>query len=65
MQAYQSFYPEDKPLFGFLTWRVILGLSLDHIYTAPYFLGLLLLLAFTLVACSTTRQWPMVRVAQR
>lgn len=45
--------------------RWIDALQLDRIYTAPYYLALLALLAASLAACSTTTQWPMVKVAQR
>jgi len=50
---------------GFVDWRLIQALQLDHIYTAGYFLGLLGLLAASLAACTATRQWPAVRVARR
>ncbi|KAL2635224.1 hypothetical protein R1flu_006703 [Riccia fluitans] len=64
-QFYFDAYPEDKPLFGFLTWRTILDYDLDHIYSSWYYLGLILLLAASLIACSSTRQLPMVKVARR
>lgn len=64
-QYYFEKYPEDNPAFGFLTWRWVLGLCLDHVYTAPYFLGLCILLAASLMACTTTTQLPMVKVARR
>lgn len=52
-------------MLGFLDYHVILGSQLDHIYTAPYFVGLLGLLAASLAACTYTRQLPMVRVAKK
>eukprot|EP01018_Ginkgo_biloba_P031966 Gb_26769 [translate_table: standard] len=64
-EYYFQRYPEDHPVLGFLTWRWVLGLNLDHVYTAPYFLGLLVLLAASLMACTTTTQFPMVKVARR
>lgn len=64
-QYYFEKYPEDNPAFGFLTWRWVLGLCLDHVYTAPYFLGLCIFLAASLMACTTTTQLPMVKVARR
>jgi cytochrome c biogenesis protein len=64
-EYYFQNYSDGKPVLGFLTWQWVLGLSFDHIYTAPYFLGLLLLLAFSLVACTSSRQLPMVKVARR
>ena len=43
---YKENYSELKPLFGFLTWKVITFLSLDRIYTAWWFLLLLFLFHF-------------------
>eukprot|EP00271_Cylindrocystis_brebissonii_P005528 TRINITY_DN17608_c0_g1_i1.p1 TRINITY_DN17608_c0_g1~~TRINITY_DN17608_c0_g1_i1.p1 ORF type:complete len:607 (+),score=132.82 TRINITY_DN17608_c0_g1_i1:382-2202(+) len=63
--AYLVDYPEEHPVLGFLTGRLLLALGLDHIFSTPYFLGLLLLLAASLMACSSTRQWPQLKVARR
>ncbi|KAK9803576.1 hypothetical protein WJX72_001425 [[Myrmecia] bisecta] len=65
-----EFYVENYPdgpskVLGFLTYRWIYALELDHIYTASYFLALMALLAASLAACTSTRQWPMVKVARR
>ena len=59
-------YPDgpDK-VAGFVDYHLIELLQWDHIYTAPYFLALLALLGASLAACTSTRQWPMVRVARR
>jgi len=62
---YQAHYPEHPALFGFLTWRVILNLGLDHVYRTPWFLAILILFGSSLAACSLTRQWPMLKVARR
>jgi len=63
---YLAKYPEDGPkLYGIFTGSVIWTMQWDHIYTANYFLGLLALLAASLTACTTTTQWPAVKVAQR
>ena len=48
-----------------MDYHLIELLQWDHIYTAPYFLALLALLGASLAACTSTRQWPMVRVARR
>lgn len=42
-------------VLGFLTYDIIFKLHLDQIYTAPYFLGLMALLAASLAACTSTR----------
>ena len=60
-QSHAASLAEDK----WLNFRLIWALQFDHIYTANYFLALMALLAASLAACSTTRQWPMVKVARR
>ncbi|KAG2534938.1 hypothetical protein PVAP13_9NG075400 [Panicum virgatum] len=58
-------FPEDNPVFGFITWRWILTPGFDHMFSSPVFLGLLALLALSLMACTYTTQLPMVKVARR
>ena len=66
LEWYQQNYPDGaQNILGFLTWRWILALQLDHIYTASYFLALMALLGASLAACTSTRQVPMVKVARR
>ncbi|CAI5958094.1 unnamed protein product [Closterium sp. NIES-65] len=48
-----------------LSWQVVLALGFDHVYSSPLFLSLLLLLAASLAACTSVRQLPMLKVAQR
>ena len=66
VQFYQDAYPAGAhKVLGFLTYQWIFALQWDHIYTAPYFLGLMALLGASLAACTSTRQLPMIRVARR
>nr|AKF43168.1 cytochrome c biogenesis protein [Geranium incanum] len=58
-------YPEDHPVLGFFTWRWILTLGFDHMFSSPVFLGLLVLLGTSLMACTYTTQIPIVKVARR
>lgn len=58
-------YPEDNPVLGFFTWGWILTLGFDHMFSSPVFLGMLALLAASLMACTYTTQIPLVRVARR
>lgn len=67
-----DFYIENYPdvagvpkVLGFLTYDLLLWLQLDHIYTADYFYLMIGLLGACLAACTYTRQWPAVKVAQR
>lgn len=58
---YQANYPEQPALFGFLTWKVILSLGLDHVYRTWWFLALLILFGASLTTCTFQRQLPALR----
>jgi cytochrome c biogenesis protein len=58
---YKENYPTDKPLFGFLTWKLVTFLNLDHLYTAWWFLVILFLFAGSLIACTFTTQLPSIK----
>ncbi len=62
---YQSNYPEHPALFGFLTWKVIQVVGLDHVYRTWWFLALLIFLGSSLTACTFTRQFPALTAARR
>ncbi|BAZ32084.1 ResB family protein [Cylindrospermum sp. NIES-4074] len=62
---YQANYPEHPALFGFLSWKVIQVVGLDHVYRTWWFLGLLILFGTSLTACTFTRQLPALKTAQR
>jgi cytochrome c biogenesis protein len=62
---YQTNYPEHPALFGFLTWKVIQVVGLDHVYRTWWFLALLVLFGTSLTACTFTRQLPALKAAQR
>ncbi len=62
---YQANYPEQPALFGFLTWKVILTVGLDHVYRTWWFLALLILFGTSLTACTFTRQFPALIAARR
>jgi len=62
---YQANYPEDPALFGFLSWKVILGIGLNQVYRTWWFLTLLILFGASLTACTFTRQMPALKAANR
>ena len=62
---YQANYPENPALFGFLTWKVLLFLGLDHVYRTWWFLSLLVVFGSSLTACSFTRQIPTLKASRR
>jgi cytochrome c biogenesis protein len=65
LEFYQTSYPEDPALFGFLSWKVILISGLDHVYRTWWFLALLILFGASLTACTFTRQFPALGAAQK
>ena len=65
LQFYQENYPEDPALFGFLSWKILLILELNHVYTSWWFLSLLVLFGSSLTACTFTRQFPALKAARR
>ncbi|MEL7034120.1 MAG: cytochrome c biogenesis protein [Cyanobacteria bacterium J06592_8] len=65
IEFYQQNYPESPALFGFLTWKVIILLGLDHVYRTWWFLTLLLVFGSSLIACTFTRQLPNLKSARR
>ncbi|HEY9861750.1 MAG TPA: cytochrome c biogenesis protein ResB, partial [Candidatus Obscuribacterales bacterium] len=62
---YQANYPEDPALFGFLTWKVLLTVGLDHVYRTWWFLTILILFGGSLTACTFTRQFPALKAARQ
>ncbi|MDV3002386.1 MAG: Cytochrome c biogenesis protein CcsB [Chroococcopsis gigantea SAG 12.99] len=63
LSFYQANYPENPALFGFLSWKVILGLGLNHVYSTSWYLSLLVLFGTSLTACTFTRQFPALKAA--
>jgi len=64
LEFYQANYPEDPALFGFLTWKVLLLIGLDHVYRTWWFLSILILFGTSLTACTFTRQLPALKAAR-
>jgi cytochrome c biogenesis protein len=62
---YQSNYPEHPALFGFLTWKVIQVVGLDHVYRTWWYLGLLAFFGISLATCTFTTQLPALKSARR
>ena len=62
LEYYQEIYPINKPIYGFITWKTIIFLGLDHVYINWWFLILLLILSISLVSCTFTRQFPSFKI---
>ncbi|OCR02439.1 cytochrome C biogenesis protein CcsB [Oscillatoriales cyanobacterium USR001] len=64
VEFYQTNYPENPALFGFLTWKVLLIIGLDRVYHTWWFLSILILFGTSLTACTFTRQFPALKSAR-
>ena len=58
---YKENYPENNPLLGLITWKVITFLNLDTVYTSWWFLTILFLFVSSLLACTLTTQLPSLK----
>ena len=61
---YELNYPLNKPLFGFLSSKVILSLGLDQVYQAWWFIAIIILFGSSLISCTFSRQLPSLKLAQ-
>ena len=62
---YQQNYPENTPVLGFITWKLLILFSLDHIYTSYWFSAILFLFALSLLSCTLSVQLPVLRRLRR
>jgi cytochrome c biogenesis protein len=58
LSFYQLNYPTSSPIYGWIDWKIIFALGLDHIYRTWWFFSLLFILAICLISCTLTRQFP-------
>jgi cytochrome c biogenesis protein len=58
---YKENYPELYPMFGFLTWKLILFLNWDKIYKSWFFFFVLFIFGSSLLACTFTTQIPSIK----
>lgn len=65
LSFYQQNYPLNKPILGFLNWKLISFLNLDHIYTSIWFLFLMSIFGMSLLSCTLTVQLPVLRRLRR
>lgn len=60
---YEINYPDNKPILGILKSDIIISLGLDHIYSTPWFILLLLLFGSSLASCTLSTQIPSLKLA--
>ena len=65
IETYKLLYSLNNPIFGFLSWDVVLKFGFDHIYKTWWFLSLIALFGLSLSTCTTIQQIPELKVARR
>ena len=65
LEFYKVNYPLVDPLFGFLSWNLIIKLGLNNVYKTWWFLTLIILLGISLTLCSFLQQLPSLKIARR
>lgn len=61
---YKLNYPNAEPLFGFINAKFIFLFNLDHIYTAWWFIIIILLFVISLFSCTLIRQLPSLKFSR-
>lgn len=65
VEVYKMNYPITNPIFGILTWNLILKFGLDHTYTTWWFFILIFFFGFSLIFCTVLQQLPSLKIARR
>lgn len=65
IETYKINYPLTNPVFGFLSWDLILQFGLDHVYKTWWFFSLILLFGISLISCTFLQQLPSLKIARR
>nr|QUE29134.1 Ccs1 [Erythrotrichia welwitschii] len=64
LEFYQTNYPIDSPVLGFVSWKLIVFLGIDHLYSNWWFYSLMLCFSLSLLACTFSTQLPLLKVAR-
>jgi cytochrome c biogenesis protein len=66
LEFYQQNYPiNESKLINIFSWKIILILQLNKIFEAWWFIALLLFFASTIIACTISRQLPILKISQQ
>lgn len=65
IETYKLNYPLTNPIFGFLTWDLILKFGFDHVYQTWWFFTLIFLFGLSLISCTFLQQLPSLKIARR
>jgi cytochrome c biogenesis protein len=65
IEIYQKDYPLTNPIFGFLTWELIINLGFDHIYKTWWFITLIIVFGISLLTCTILQQLPSLKISRK
>ena len=65
IETYKVNYPLTNPVFGFLSWDLILKFGLDHVYRTSWFIGLIIIFGASLLTCTFLQQVPSLKISRR
>ena len=65
IENYKINYPLTNPVFGILTWDLIIKFGLDHVYKTWWFFILIFLFGSSLIFCTFLQQLPSLKIARR
>jgi len=65
IEVYKQNYPLINPIFGFLSWDIILKFGLDHVYKTWWFISFIIIFGMSLITCTILQQLPSLKIARR
>lgn len=65
LDYYRFNYPDVSSAFFCITWKQIIALGLNHVYSTFWFFAILILFFFSLLFCTLSTQLPMLKNARR
>lgn len=65
IEMYKLNYPVTNPVFGFLSWELIIKFGFDHIYKTWWFITLIILFGTSLLTCTILQQLPGLKISRR
>lgn len=65
LDYYQLYYPIDKPVLSFLTWKKIIFFGFNHMYSTYWFLSILFLFFCSLTICTFSTQLPILKYSKQ
>ena len=65
LETYKINYPLTNPVFGFLSWDIIIKFGFDHVYKTWWFISLVLVFGISLLTCTILQQLPALKISRR